>query len=438
MLMRHICMVHLRWADMSELDTHFDVVIVGAGAAGIAAGRCLSEAGLSFILLEARDRLGGRAITEIFDGHPVDLGAHWIHAGAINPIVPMARTAGFDLTRARYEFTAWRNGSPLGHLARWALDSAWDKSEERIFDIAGGIEAGRPDISVRDAIGNVGPWTAAASFMHGNYDCGADPGLLSAQDFARVDDGMDLLVEGGFGNLIAGLARGLPIRKNQRVTRVSQLADKIELECTNAPSITGSVVILAVPLMVLRSNDIDFLPKLPERLTGAMQRFHPAAYEHVVLRSGDPPWGKVANRIVLSMAGEDHIVLFANMDGTDLHYLDMVGEPGRALASLPPEQRSASAMASLVRHFGNSTPSRVEVLSVTQWSHDPLSKGAWALAEVGAAGQRDVLREPFGRLLLAGEACSQGQWGTVGGAWAEGVRAATQAIELVRANAAVA
>jgi monoamine oxidase len=419
---------------MSEHKTHFDVIIVGAGAAGIAAGRALARIGVSFLLLEARDRTGGRAVTADFNTHPVDLGAHWIHAGSINPVVPIARDTGFALTRARYEFSAWRNGAPLGRLARWGLDSAWDRSEARILEAAEGIEAGRPDISVRDTIGNVGPWTGAASFMHGNYDCGSDPALLSAQDFARVDDGLDLLVEGGLGGLITGLARDLPIQLGQRVTQITQTSDSVALNCAGGATFSARALILTVPLMVLQSDDLAFTPPLPERLAGAIRQFHSAAYEHVVLRSSNPPWGTVPNRIVLSMVGGEHIVLFANMDGTDLHYLDMVGAAGRTLAGLPEDERASQALATLIRHFGPDVSSRARILHVTQWASDPLARGAWALANVGAAEQRDVLREPFGRVMLAGEACSQGQWGTVGGAWAEGERAAHQAVDVVRSG----
>ena len=94
--------------------------IVGAGSAGIAAARRLMAAGLTVTVLEARERIGGRTVTRRFKGHPLDLGAHWLHAGPINPLVKLGRARGEPLRRAPVDghFFVPRPAAAAGPSAR--------------------------------------------------------------------------------------------------------------------------------------------------------------------------------------------------------------------------------------------------------------------------------------------------------------------------------
>jgi monoamine oxidase len=406
-----------------------DVLIIGAGAAGIAAGRRLMASGLSPLLLDARDRVGGRAVTVELGGEPVDLGAHWLHAARSNPLVRLARAEGLEVSRAIYRFRAIKDGKPLGLVAGYGLDNAWEKAEERIFAAAERAARRGADLSVAEAVGNVGPWTRAALFMHGNYDCGMEPEHISAVDFSGVEDDRDMLVSGGFGRLIARLCDGLPVATGAEIVSLAQEAGGWRATARDGRGWLAPSVILTVPLMVLKAGGLAIEPA-PEAWLEAASHFRPAAYEHAVLQAANAPWSNRHDEIVFSMQGPDHAAdnaaLFAHIEGTDLHYLDLVAGEGHHVASLPEEGRVAHLSAKLARHFGEAGD--VRVLAVTAWAADPFARGAWAMADIGHSAVRSALREPFGTLIYAGEAASESQWGTVGGAWVEGERAAAQAL----------
>ncbi|MGL4729503.1 MAG: flavin monoamine oxidase family protein [Bosea sp. (in: a-proteobacteria)] len=403
------------------------VIIVGAGTAGIAAARRLKAAGLQPLILEARDRIGGRAVTVDFGGKPVDLGAHWLHAARSNPLVKLARNEGLGVSRAVYRFRALKDGKGLGMIAGYGLDHAWERAEARIFEAADLAERRGHDLSVTEAVGNVGPWTRACLFMHANYDCGMEPEHISTVDFAGVEDDRDMLVAGGLGALIARLAAGLDITTGVEIIRIAQEPDGCTITARDGRVWQARQLILTVPMMVLASGSIAFEPA-PEALLSAAATFRAAAYEHAVLRAASAPWSNRHDEIVFSMAGKepstDHAALFAHMEGADLHYLDLLASEGHRLAAMPEAQRITHVREKLQRHFG-ATPG-VDILHVTAWAADPFAQGAWAMAGIGKSSARTVLRQIHGAITYAGEAASQDQWGTVGGAWLEGTRAAEQ------------
>jgi monoamine oxidase len=406
-----------------------EVLVIGAGAAGIAAARRLMASGLVPLLIDARDRIGGRAVTADIGGQPVDLGAHWLHAARSNPLVRLARTEGLEVSRAVYRFRAIKDGKALGLVAGYGLDNAWEKAEERIFDAAERAARRGDDLSVAAAVGNVGPWTRAALFMHGNYDCGMEPENISAVDFSGVEDDRDMLVAGGFGSLIARLGQGLPVVTGAEIVSLRQEAGGWLATARDGRSWSAPSVILTLPLMVLKAGGLAIDPA-PAAWLDAAAHFRAAAYEHAVLKAAQAPWSNRHDEIVFSMHGPDHAAdnaaLFAHIEGTDLHYLDLVAGEGHHVAALAEEGRIGHLSGKIERHFGRADG--VDILAVTAWATDPFARGAWAMADIGRSSARAAFREPSGALFYAGEAASESQWGTVGGAWVEGERAAAQAL----------
>src|SRR3712207_4966248 len=117
--------VSLEMETSNSLDANPDVVIVGAGSAGIAAARRLLASGLTVAVLEARSRIGGRTVTRRFKGHPLDLGAHWLHAGPINPLVKLGFGRREPLRRAPIDGHFFVRGRPGSRAQRAALDRAF-------------------------------------------------------------------------------------------------------------------------------------------------------------------------------------------------------------------------------------------------------------------------------------------------------------------------
>lgn len=406
-----------------------DVVVVGAGAAGIAAGRRLMQEGASIAMVEARNRAGGRAWTSTLDGAPVDLGAHWIHAIRTNPIVPLARVRDFKLDRSKYSIRLFRNGRALSRTDRHTFETLVDQAEWRIVNA--GAAAGRGvDSDARTAMGDFGEWTEAVAYVKGAYECGADLRNLSAHDFWRADDHGDFLCRGGFGSLIASLAEGLPITFEQPVEAIARSEEGIVVQ-TPDQTISARSAIVTLPVSVLAAQSVRFDPPLPDSLVDAFARFTMSAYEHAVIALDDAPWGNERDQMVFSIAEASHLVLFGSIEGRPLHYVELCGEEGVAVAALGEDDRRRMVEAILEQHFGAACRQRARVLAVTGWGRDPWSRGCWSLCRPGDSHLRKDLRENVDETIwFAGEASSISQWGTVGGAWREGIRAADSVLRV--------
>jgi monoamine oxidase len=194
-----------------------DVIIIGAGAAGLAAARRLQDQRASFRLLEAKAQVGGRAVTDTRTlGAPVDLGGHWLHSPALNPLTPLAERYGFHVKQSDVDFRVARNGAFLGEA---------DQAEclayiDQCFDKIAAVAADNVDCTVAELFPFRGPWhdMFESSFVAKQ---GVLPTQASALDFARyVWEGDDLPVLDGFGALIARHAQGLPVELETPVSRI--------------------------------------------------------------------------------------------------------------------------------------------------------------------------------------------------------------------------
>jgi monoamine oxidase len=408
---------------LAPLPAAPDVVILGAGAAGIAAARRLLAAGLAVAVIEARDRVGGRALTTRLRGHAIDLGGHWLHAGSVNPLVALGHARGEPLRRAP-EVGHLRIGRrPASRPERAALGRAFDRADRALT--AGAAESG-PDRPAASALPPVlGPWRARVAGVHGVLS-GRPLDQVSLHDFPSMEFGENWFVRGGFGAYVARLAQGLPIRLGTAARRLDWSGGGVAVE-TETGRIEARAALVTLPVMVLSDPAaLDFAPALPERVRAAIDGFLAGHYEHVVLDWPGSPFRGAD--LFASVAGRRPAPgVFSRIDGSAFHYLvldhDAVRTVDRHDGTADAARRYARA--ALARLFGREHLRGIEAPAVTEWRHDPLSRGSWAVVPPGHAWARACLAEAVGdRVWFAGEALSDDQWGTVGGAWAEGERAA--------------
>lgn len=405
-----------------------DVIIIGAGAAGIAAGRALRRQGIDVILVEARDRVGGRAHTIPLAGQPVDIGAHWLHAAGANGLVAQARRLGLALHDAPQEPLLITGASVADPQEQTAFMRRWEEIDAAML-------AHPADAPARSAAGAFAEAAAGQGhdadrryddtirFLHGAFDSGVDLEDLDAADFAAGQDDADLFVEGGYGALIARLARGLTIHLDTPVTCIDWSGAGLRLT-TPRGTLWARHVIVTTPIPLLQREVIRFFPALPLAALEAIYGLRAAQYEHVVLSWPHGPFAGQANRIV-AFEGDarDNLAMLANFDGGCLHYADLGGALLTGLTD--PADRIAHARAFLTARFGSEAMRRCDALAASDWAGDPWSGCAWSYAPVGGYRHRAALRVPVAeRIHFAGEASSATQWGTIGGAWAEGERAA--------------
>ena len=399
-----------------------DVVIVGAGAAGIAAARRLAEAKRSFRLIEADRRIGGRCVTDtaLFD-LPFDLGAHWIHTPDGNPLAKLS-PAGLDVYPA-----------PRGLTARVGPRDARDAELERL--LAGMVNARRAfadaaqakiDTSALQALpDDLGVWRDTIAFIDGPFAYGKDLAQISAAALGRVPERYnDAFCRQGYGALLAKLGAGIPARLDTPATRLDWRAGPaID---TPRGTLFARAAIVTVSTSVLISGKIDFSPDLPKRQFDAAEKLSLGSYDHIALEMPGNPLGLLRDDLVFEQAHDTRTAaLLANVSGTSLHLVEVAGSFGRDLSA-----QGAPAMLDFARNwlaslFGNSVKSKIKRSHATRWNAAPWALGAMAAPAPGAAAARGVLMEPLGgRVWFAGDALHATKWGTVEGAWELGERAA--------------
>ena len=393
-----------------------DVAILGAGAAGIAAARICRAAGLSLVVIEARERIGGRAVTVPLRGHPVDLGAHWLHNGAINPVVALAEAAGAPLRRAAQERHLLRRGRPAEPRARREAGAAYARMSAALARAA---QAGEPAIA--KVLPFLGPWRVPVTTVQGLLG-GRPPAELGPADLPPMAYGDNFFLAGGIGAFVARLARGLPVRLGTPALRLDWSGPGLRVD-TAAGTVTARAAVVAIPPVAIARGGLRFAPALPKTVADAIAGFRAGTYEHVVLHWPGAPFRGRDRLASLIGTRRRPPGLLTRIDGTAFHYFELDHATAAGLRGRDDAARFARAV--LAEHFGPRALAGLAVPAVTDWRSDPLACGSWAVVGPGGARLRDTLAEPVAeRIWFVGEHLSATQPGTVGGAFAEGERAA--------------
>ena len=411
--------------------TECDVVVVGAGVAGLSAARRVREAGRSCELLEASARIGGRAHTVAVRGEPFDAGAYWFHAAERNPLVPIARGAGDRLRESDREMR-WRTMVD-GRPATDAQNSDHERTEAAVARLGQRAARAEPDVSLAEAITPLAhlPWLATVEMFEATLIAAADARALSVRDWQdNTLDGGNVVPEGGMGAFVARRL-ATAARLSCAVRRV-RWGGPAQVE-TESGSVSAKAVIVTVSTGVLRAGGIAFDPPLPASHLEALDGLPMGQCEKVALvgppgeRFGLPVSCGVRRR--LDRRHEATVSLIAWPLGL-AHLVGFVGASSLAAIGTGRDALAAFARTEAARVIGLGSPDTLEIAAMSAWGADPLFGGAYAYARVGRAGARAALGEPLadGRLVLAGEAVApDGLAGTVGGAWRSG-RAAAETV----------
>jgi len=408
---------------MPAPDSHaVDVVVVGAGAAGLAAAQTLSAARLTVAVLEAKDRIGGRAYTAAAGLRTAfDHGCYWLHSADENPFTEIADRLGF-----RYD----RSARPrLIHFGdRWAdpaEQQEWDDFFDAGFDtiVAAGND-GR-DVAVADVLPRHPRWSAPFARFVAAFS-GADPERASTLDFALYrDTDVDWPVIDGYGALVARYGAGVPVRLNTPATRIDSRGTAVAVD-TPAGALAARAVIVTASNGVLAAGGIRFDPPLPEPVLAAIEGIPMGMANKVAFEFDRDVFGDVAPGTVgFSARGQGLIGFQIRPAGSGLAIGYVGGSAASALEAMGPAGMAAHALDELAAIFGSAIRARVTGAATTAWESDPWIRGGYTAALPGQAHRRAALSAPFDeRVHLAGEACSPEFFSTAHGAHLSGVATA--------------
>ncbi|HYY37838.1 MAG TPA: FAD-dependent oxidoreductase [Xanthobacteraceae bacterium] len=408
-----------------------DAVVVGAGAAGIAAGRRLAAAGKRFVVLEAADEVGGRCITDTKTfGVPYDRGAHWIFAADINPLGKLAMQVGLDVypappgQRMRIGRRYAREGEMEDFLASLV------RANTAIADVAR-----KSDVACTQALPKeLGDWRTTIEFVLGPYGCSKDLSEVSTADLSHSGErDNNAFCRQGFGTLLARLAAPLPLLLSTPVKTIEWWSRaRIEVDTTKGQFKTG-LLILTVSTNVLTSGKIKLAPDLPKRHLEAATKLKLGSRDHIALELTGNPLGLRSDELVFEKAGgRQTAAIFGNMSGSTICVLDVGGNFGRDLSAKGEAAMIDFAISWLGGLYGADIKNAVKRRHATRWNNEPWVLGAASAAAPGAQSARKVLAEPINyRIFLAGEATHETRWGTVNGAWESGERAADAVVKLL-------
>ena len=405
-----------------------DVAIVGAGAAGLAAARECERLGRSFVLMEARERVGGRVFTDISLGEPFDAGAVYIHWADANPWAEVAR----DLEVATVPDDGRRGGLLLyENGVRVERTPGRGAGFQRLGELVERLDAGAPDVSIADLAAPEGADVARAAASMARLSLGEDPQRVSAQDYARLNDGADLLLPGGYGTLVARYGAGLAARMGVRVERIDVSGAGVALD-TSRGKLRAKAAIVTVSAGVLASGGIAFIPPLPAATQEAIAGLGMGVLTKIALKFGPGRFGIADGDDLFDANGAGQVLDFECWGfGRDLVVAHLGGDYAREVLALGRDGAVAHALERFAAIAGSDARRSFGGGAVADWLHDPFSLGSYSHCLPGQAGARGKLAAPVAeKLWFAGEATGGPDHGgamTAGGAFLAGRDAARAA-----------
>lgn len=437
-----------------------NIIVIGAGMAGIMAAKTLQENGQNVVILEAKDRIGGRTHTDYSLGNSVDLGASWIHGKDGNPFTPIAKKLNIETAHTDFlnrtitavkSYTA--NGTPLDQQeyaeGLWLGLSSFYQADASIL-----YKKPRGAVTLKDWVEHglpkpdgLTPAQEAGfryqSLISSEYLCSADWDTIHWDrrgDHANLPGGDQLAFGGGFSTIVNHLADGLDIRTDTQVFQIHTHADHIEL-WTSAGTLICDRVIVTVPLGVLKSGNIQFQPPLPQPKLDAIHGIGFGDYEKIAMRFDKFYWPKEPQRFNYLSEGETPLfhawLNIGHYTGDPIIVAYHAGRRARKINEMSDDELLENCVSIMQKMFGNNGFGDIpqpEAYVRTGWQNDPFTQGSYTFDKVGQQPHhRHTLARPVGdRLFFAGEATHPRFYSTAHGAYETGIRAAQEIAQAQR------
>jgi monoamine oxidase len=425
---------------MREQRGSFDVIVIGAGAAGLAAAQRLSAAGKRALVLEARDRVGGRIHT-IHDPQwpiPIERGAEFIHGRPKETweILRAAAISAYDVPDEHWDFKSGK----LKHDPKF-----WDRIDNVLSRL--GKHKG-PDQSFADFVASrrgVKPKDAAEATAYIEGFDAADAKRVSVEWLklagrAEEEIGDQLFrMAGGYDGLVGWLQReaeshGAQIRFNSVVTEIRWTRSDVTVNLRDGNSFRAKCAVVTLPLGVLRSSDVRFVPPLDAKRK-SLEHLRMGGVVKVILRFEEPFWEREVDEKASFMhaTGEALPTWWTALSVRAPVLTAWTGGPGAEHLARKTHAEILDRAMKILSKMTGIKRARCDALlrgsHVCDWPNDPFARGAYSYATVGGARAAAQLARPIeDTLFFAGEATHPGMSGTVAGAIETGYRAAKEVL----------
>lgn len=412
-----------------RVDRKYDVIVVGAGVSGLAAAHELRSDGYETLVLEARDKIGGRVET-LAGEMPIDLGASWVHGPRKNPIGALLQDAGAQLHKNDWDSVVYyRETQEIDDCQHYDdfheyIELRKKRKRGKDESLAAALEAfvadkglrGFDELFLRHVIG---------AEIENEYP--ADMSQLSLLNFNEEEElkGGDHFVTGGYDLCLGALARDLDILVRTPVARIEDDGASVAVS-TVAGTFHAAYAIVTIPLKPLATGGVAFDPRLSAEKTAAFSGLRMGNLHKTFLEFEEPFWD--SEEIISIVRGEERWREFLNLTeamGRPLLIALHAGRAATALMTTPHEAIAREAVAALRCAYPEaSAPLRV---MTSRWEQDPYVGGSYSYVAVGGSLKLcDVLAKPHGRVHFAGEHTDSKYNGTVHGAYFSGLRAARE------------
>jgi monoamine oxidase len=409
-----------------------DVVIVGAGSAGLHAARRLQELGKQVVVIEAQGRIGGRAYTNTDTfGFPFDYGCAWLHKADDNPYTPLAREWGYTLQ----EHDAALEGLYLrGRQASAEVRNRVTTLEEQLSNRLERLGR-RRDVAASTAVRRRGELDDVVATFHGPMSSAVDLDELSSRDYLTIGTDLDpnLLVKEGYGALVAQYGKDVPVSLRTAARRIRYDGEGVQVE-TDQGTLRAKACIVTSSTGVLAAEKIRFDPPLPAWKEDAIWGLPMGLLAKIPLQFSKPEFRYEAfDDVLLEIPGKRDIYFLCWPFQLNLLVGFVGGDFAWELSAAGEDEAIDFARNSLRRMWGSEADQYFVKGSFTKWASDPWALGAYAAATPGNAAAREGLRRPLAdRVFFAGEACAPRYTQTCGGAALSGMETADLVARLLR------
>ena len=417
-----------------------NVIVIGAGIAGLTAAAKIQSTGKRVIVLEAQSAIGGRIVTDRTLSIPLDLGASWIHGINKNPIATLATT--LKLNKVATDYNSIKRYDYDGRPITDAEDSLVDSNYNTVMSNVSKIQrTAKIDQVLGTSITDIINTKQYSSFEKRaiqysinteiEHDYAADINNLSLKNWDQDSDfsGNDVLLPQGYDQIVNYLSKNLDIRLSTIVNQIDYRASTVSVQTSNGV-FTAPKVIVTIPLGVLKTNAVTFTPSLPAAHNAAINRIGMGVLNKLYLLFPKVFWEPKEQLLGYIGQQKEHWAEWYN-------YQYYIGKPillgfnaasyARTVEAYTDAQTISEAMSVLKTIYGNSIPNPTGY-KLTRWAKNPWSFGSYSYMATGASGADCVaLTVPINsKLFFAGEHTNKQYLGTVHGAYLSGIRVGAQ------------